>query len=183
MLIKSCSNCNFHEIRKKGKEKMSYCGRENCFSRYTKCIANKALNRFLEQESPELDRPLSATSQFYPLEQAEVSLLFRKALLLRLALSPFRNQAVQLFIKEPRDIFDLRYTLCPDTRVSVHTLCPIAAALIHPRASPWHFSKNKLCLTPYGRTPIHPRPRPWNSALRVIRKNSFCYVQLSKMEP
>ena len=68
MLIKSCFNCNFHEIKKKGKEKMSYCGRENCFSRYTKCIANKALNLFLEQESRQPDRIFSAINHFYPLE-------------------------------------------------------------------------------------------------------------------
>ncbi len=34
--------------------------------------------------------------------------------------------------------YSVRYTLCPDTRVSMHTLYPIAAALIHPRASPWN---------------------------------------------
>ena len=31
--------------------------------------------------------------------------------------------------------YSVRYTLCPDTHVSVHKLYPIAAALIHPRAS------------------------------------------------
>ncbi|GEM_PF-889107 len=32
--------------------------------------------------------------------------------------------------------YSARYTLCPDTGVSVHLLYVIAAALIHPRASP-----------------------------------------------
>ncbi len=68
MLIKSCSNCKFHETKKNGKEKMSYCARENCYSQYAKCIANKAVNRFLEQESQEPDRLFSAISKFYPLE-------------------------------------------------------------------------------------------------------------------
>ena len=69
MLIKSCSNCKFHEIKQDGVEKMSYCRKENSYSRYSKCIANKALNQFLEQESREPDRPFSALSAFYPLEE------------------------------------------------------------------------------------------------------------------
>jgi len=68
MLIKFCFNCKFHVIKKEEKEKMSHCERENCYSRYSKCIANKALNRFLDQETREPDRPFSAISQFYPQE-------------------------------------------------------------------------------------------------------------------
>jgi hypothetical protein len=68
MLIKSCFDCKFHEIRQEGKEKISYCARENCYSRYSKCIADKALNRFLEQESGEHNRPFSAIERFYSLE-------------------------------------------------------------------------------------------------------------------
>ena len=41
-------------------EEMSHCQRENCFARYSKCIASKALNQFLEQESSERNRPFSA---------------------------------------------------------------------------------------------------------------------------
>ena len=68
MLIKSCSNCKFHEIKQEGKEKISYCARENCYSRYSKCLANRALNRFLEQDTREPDRPFSAITHFYPRE-------------------------------------------------------------------------------------------------------------------
>ncbi len=32
---------------------MSYCQKENCWSRFSKCVANKALDRFLEQEDSE----------------------------------------------------------------------------------------------------------------------------------
>jgi four helix bundle protein len=34
--------------------------RKNCNSRYSKCVAGKALDRFLEQESYKHDRPFSA---------------------------------------------------------------------------------------------------------------------------
>jgi hypothetical protein len=68
MLIKSCSNCKFHEIKQEGKEKISYCARENCYSQYSKCLTNKALSRFLEQESGENARTFSAVTHFYPQE-------------------------------------------------------------------------------------------------------------------
>ncbi len=69
MLIKSCLNCKFHEVKQDGNEKMSYCVRENSYSRHSKCIVNKALNRFLEQEYLEPDRLFSAIGHFKPLEQ------------------------------------------------------------------------------------------------------------------
>ncbi|PIX26205.1 MAG: hypothetical protein COZ69_01210 [Deltaproteobacteria bacterium CG_4_8_14_3_um_filter_45_9] len=59
MIIKSCISCKFHEIKLDGKEETSHCRRENCWSRYSKCIAEKALERFLEQESSEHNRPFS----------------------------------------------------------------------------------------------------------------------------
>ena len=51
MIIKSCLYCEFHEIKQDGKEETSHCRRENCWSQYSKCVAEKALVRFLEQES------------------------------------------------------------------------------------------------------------------------------------
>jgi len=70
MLLKSCSNCKFHEIKQNGngEGKISYCARENCYSQYSKCLANKALSQFLEQETREPDRPFSAINHFYPQE-------------------------------------------------------------------------------------------------------------------
>ena len=43
MMIKSCLTCKFHEIKPDGKEETSHCRRENCYSRYSKCVAEKAL--------------------------------------------------------------------------------------------------------------------------------------------
>ena len=51
MLIKSCFQCQFHEIKPEENEQNSYCQKENCWSRFSKCIANKALDRFLDQET------------------------------------------------------------------------------------------------------------------------------------
>jgi len=51
MLIKSCSSCEFHEVKPGEDRPMSYCAKENCWSRFSKCIAKKALTRFLEQET------------------------------------------------------------------------------------------------------------------------------------
>jgi hypothetical protein len=56
MLIKSCLDCKFHEMKKEEEEKTSYCRRENCYSRFSKCIVEKALERFLQQESSEYER-------------------------------------------------------------------------------------------------------------------------------
>jgi hypothetical protein len=65
MLIKSCLPCKFHEIKQGEKEKMSHCLRENCYSRYSKCVAEKALNRFLEQESLRSEFLFSTLEQTY----------------------------------------------------------------------------------------------------------------------
>ena len=51
MLLKSCLNCSCHEITNEYKEQTSHCLKENCYSRYTKCIAHKALTSFLKDES------------------------------------------------------------------------------------------------------------------------------------
>ena len=50
MIIKSCFNCEHHRIKVEGGEEKSYCSRENCWARYSKCVAQMALHRFLEQE-------------------------------------------------------------------------------------------------------------------------------------
>jgi len=60
MIIKVCLKCEFHEIKEEGKEEMSHCRRENVWSRYSKCVAQKALVRFLKEESSRSD-PLSFT--------------------------------------------------------------------------------------------------------------------------
>ncbi len=54
MLIGSCFDCEFHLIKEEEKEQISYCQKENCWSRFSKCLAKKALDRFLEFESSEI---------------------------------------------------------------------------------------------------------------------------------
>lgn len=66
MLIKTCFPCKYHEIKQDEDEKNTYCRKENCWSRYSKCIAIKALDRYLEQESSDRDRPFSALKHVYP---------------------------------------------------------------------------------------------------------------------
>jgi len=69
MLIKSCFSCEFHEIwQQEGEDKKSRCVRENCYAQYSKCVATKDLNRFLEQETSKNDRPFSAIEHLYPRE-------------------------------------------------------------------------------------------------------------------
>lgn len=51
MVIKSCLQCQFHEIKDEGRESISYCQKENCWSQFSKCVAKKALTKFLEQEA------------------------------------------------------------------------------------------------------------------------------------
>jgi hypothetical protein len=59
MIIKSCFTCKFHEIKQDGKEETSHCRKENCWSRYSKCVLAKALEKFLTEESSRSVRPLS----------------------------------------------------------------------------------------------------------------------------
>ncbi len=51
MLLTPCLSCEYHAITDELKEQTSGCLKENCYSRYTKCIAHKALTRFLKDES------------------------------------------------------------------------------------------------------------------------------------
>ena len=68
MLIKSCFQCKYHEIRQEGLEKFSRCNKENCYAQYSKCIAGKALHTFLEQENSDRHKPFSAINHIYPVE-------------------------------------------------------------------------------------------------------------------
>jgi hypothetical protein len=49
LIIKSCHPCEFHEVKQE--EKTSFCGKENCWAKFSKCIAKKALSRYLEEEA------------------------------------------------------------------------------------------------------------------------------------
>lgn len=65
MLIKSCLDCKFHEIVEDGGGQMSRCIKENCYSQFSKCVAMKALNRFLDEESSEPKCLFSALNNLY----------------------------------------------------------------------------------------------------------------------
>ncbi|MFP3870171.1 MAG: hypothetical protein ACLFVT_04720 [Syntrophobacteria bacterium] len=61
MILKPCLDCQYHEIRHQSMP-MSYCTKENCFSQHSRCIINKALRQYLNenqvqgvQQSPALD--------------------------------------------------------------------------------------------------------------------------------
>jgi len=59
MIIKSCLSCEYHEMKQDGKEETSHCRKENCWSRYSKCVLGKALERFLKEESSRDNRSYS----------------------------------------------------------------------------------------------------------------------------
>ena len=65
MLIKTCLDFKFHEVKEEGRERISRCLREDCYSRYSKCVAGKALDRFLEQESLKNELLSSTFKQTY----------------------------------------------------------------------------------------------------------------------
>ena len=64
MILKHCLDCKYHNIRLEGNEETSHCQRENCWSRFTKCVLYKALEKFLKEESFRPDnRFLSSNTQ------------------------------------------------------------------------------------------------------------------------
>jgi hypothetical protein len=68
MLIKSCLSCKYHEIVNECDEETSRCLKENCYSRFSKCIAQQALEDFLNERSSRPARPFSALKHLYPQE-------------------------------------------------------------------------------------------------------------------
>ena len=68
MIIKSCLTCKFHEIKPDGKDEMSHCQKENCWSRYSKCVLAKALEKYLKEESSQPERSFSALTHMYSRE-------------------------------------------------------------------------------------------------------------------
>jgi hypothetical protein len=68
MIIKSCLTCKFHEIKPDGKDEMSHCQKENCWSRYSKCVLAKALEKYLKEESSQPERSFSALTHVYSQE-------------------------------------------------------------------------------------------------------------------
>lgn len=50
MLLKCCISCEHHMVRTEDRAKNSYCSKENCWSRYSKCINEKALDYFIKDQ-------------------------------------------------------------------------------------------------------------------------------------
>jgi len=65
MILRSCLSCTDHEIREELGTRVTFCLKENCWSQYSKCVATRALERFLEQERIEMPAPFSALSHSY----------------------------------------------------------------------------------------------------------------------
>jgi len=57
MILKACLRCPHHIVKQDGREEISFCQKEHCFSEFTKCIARKALERFLDQEEMKSPEP------------------------------------------------------------------------------------------------------------------------------
>jgi hypothetical protein len=68
MLLKPCLNCKYHEITSEFDEEKSRCLKENCYARFSKCIAQKALETFLNEGSSRQDHPFSAIEHLYSQE-------------------------------------------------------------------------------------------------------------------
>lgn len=65
MILRRCVHCEFHEIRDAESGQMSHCKKENCWSRYSKCVAYGAIERFLDQERVDTKRRFSALEHVY----------------------------------------------------------------------------------------------------------------------
>jgi hypothetical protein len=65
MLLRSCFVCHHHQVKGEEGAKHSFCAKENCWSRYSRCIARRAIERFLEQDRLEVVREFSALSHVY----------------------------------------------------------------------------------------------------------------------
>jgi hypothetical protein len=68
MIIKSCVSCRYHEMKRDGGEETSHCQKENCWSRYSKCVLGKALEKFLKEESSRSNPAFFAMTHMYSQE-------------------------------------------------------------------------------------------------------------------
>jgi hypothetical protein len=68
MILQCCINCEYHRIKDQDGENVSHCAKENCWSRYSKCVTLKALDRFLDKETV-AQRQYSALARVYSSEE------------------------------------------------------------------------------------------------------------------
>jgi hypothetical protein len=69
MILKGCISCQFHNVKVEEGEKMSHCSKENCWARFSKCVSLKALDKYLETEKADRQKPFSALSHLYRTEK------------------------------------------------------------------------------------------------------------------
>ena len=69
MVLQCCVPCEYHELKVEGGEEMSHCTKENCWSKYSKCVALMALDRFLGSERVDRQRRFSALAHVYASEE------------------------------------------------------------------------------------------------------------------
>lgn len=67
-MLRSCLICEQHEMRREDGVRRSFCRKESCWSAYSKCVAQRAIERFLEEEAVDAPRPFSAVSHVYAQE-------------------------------------------------------------------------------------------------------------------
>ncbi|MBW2072742.1 MAG: hypothetical protein JRI89_16000 [Deltaproteobacteria bacterium] len=65
MILQCCLDCDHHLITGEGANKTSFCSKENCWARYSRCVAEKALDLFL------------AKKQLHPSSISALELLYR----------------------------------------------------------------------------------------------------------
>jgi len=63
MVLRSCFACKFHLIQVVEGDQESFCRKENCWARFSKCVACLALEQFIsEQGRPR--RPMASALEF-----------------------------------------------------------------------------------------------------------------------
>jgi hypothetical protein len=69
MVLQCCIACEHHVVKLNGAKEMSHCTKENCWAKYSKCVALKALERFLNSEGVDRQRRFSALAHVYSNEE------------------------------------------------------------------------------------------------------------------
>lgn len=64
-MLRSCLICDHHEIRLEEEVRKSFCNKENCWSRYSKCVVQRAVERFIEQDRVDAPSQFSAIAHVY----------------------------------------------------------------------------------------------------------------------
>jgi hypothetical protein len=50
-IFRICSECRYHRIKGDDGDKASFCTKEGCFSSYAKCFTQKAIQKFMDEET------------------------------------------------------------------------------------------------------------------------------------